>query len=65
MSWARAFNGHLADHDNVPAVDDIATGIVDSVGILVAAAQESPRGERPSVLTQMTSHTQKRSHARH
>ena len=65
MSWARAFNGHLADHDTVPAVDDIATGIVDSVGILVAAAQESPRGERPSVLTQMTSHTQKRSHARH
>jgi diacylglycerol O-acyltransferase / wax synthase len=51
--------------DNVPAVNDIATGIVDSVGILVAAAQESPRGERPSVLTQMTSHTQKRSHARH
>jgi diacylglycerol O-acyltransferase len=49
----------------VPAVNDIATGIVDSVGILVAAAQESPRGERPSVLTQMTSHTQKRSHARH
>ena len=28
--------------DNVPAVNDIATGIVDSVGILVAAAQESP-----------------------
>jgi diacylglycerol O-acyltransferase len=51
--------------DNVPAVNDIATGIVDSVGILVAAAQDSPRGERPSVLTQMTSHTQKRSHARH
>jgi diacylglycerol O-acyltransferase len=51
--------------DNVPAVNDIATGIVDSVGILVAAAQESPRGERPSVLTQMTTHTQKRSHARH
>src|SRR5712672_896257 len=50
--------------DTVPAVNDIATGIVDSVGILVAAAQESPRGERPSVLTQMTSHTQKRSHAR-
>jgi len=50
---------------NVPAVNDIATDIVDSVGILVAAAQESPRGERPSVLTQMTSHTQKRSHARH
>jgi diacylglycerol O-acyltransferase len=51
--------------DNVPAVNDIATGIVDSVGILVAAAQDSPRGERPSVLTQMTSHTQKRSHAQH
>jgi diacylglycerol O-acyltransferase / wax synthase len=51
--------------DTVPAVNDIATDIVDSVGILVAAAQESPRGERPSVLTQMTSHTQKRSHARH
>ena len=43
--------------DTVPAVNDIATGIVDSVFFLVAAAQESPRGERPSVLTQMTSHT--------
>jgi diacylglycerol O-acyltransferase / wax synthase len=49
--------------DNVPAVNDIATGIVESVGILLSAAQESPRGEGRSVLTQMTSHAQKRSHA--
>jgi diacylglycerol O-acyltransferase len=50
--------------DNVPAVNDIATGIVESVGILLSAAQESPRGEGRSVLTQITSHTLKRSHAR-
>jgi diacylglycerol O-acyltransferase / wax synthase len=47
--------------DNVPAVDDIATGIVHSVDILVAAAQESPRGQGRSVVTEMTSHPANRS----
>ncbi|CPR07098.1 diacylglycerol O-acyltransferase [Mycobacterium bohemicum DSM 44277] len=47
--------------DNVPAVDDIATGIVDSVDILVAAAAKSPRGQGPSVVTEMTSHPANRS----
>ena len=51
--------------DNVPAVDEIATGIVESVGILMAAAEDSPRGVSPSVLTEMTSHTRKRPQARH
>jgi diacylglycerol O-acyltransferase / wax synthase len=42
--------------DNVPAVDDIATGIADSLDILVAAARKSPRGQGRSVVTEMTSH---------
>jgi diacylglycerol O-acyltransferase len=50
--------------DNVPAVNDIATGIVESVGILLAAAEESPRGVSPSVLTEMTSHAKKRPQVR-
>lgn len=50
--------------DNVPAVDDIATGIAESVDILVAAARKSPRGHGRSVVTKMTSHATKRSHAR-
>ncbi|QNI06988.1 DUF1298 domain-containing protein [Mycobacterium kubicae] len=49
--------------DNVPFVDEIASGIVESVALLVAAAEESPRGVSPSVLTEMTSHTKKRRHA--
>ena len=49
--------------DNVPAVNEIATGIAESVGILVAAAQESPRGHGRSVVTEMTSHITKRSQA--
>ena len=49
--------------DNVPAVKDIATGIAESVDILVAAAQESPRGQGRSVVTEMTTHATKRSHA--
>ena len=49
--------------DNVPAVDDIASGITTSVDILVAAAQESPRGQGPSVVTEMTSHPANRSRA--
>jgi diacylglycerol O-acyltransferase len=49
--------------DNVPAVDDIATGIADSVDILVAAATESPRGQGRSVVTEMASHPMKHSRA--
>jgi diacylglycerol O-acyltransferase len=41
--------------DNVPAVADIATGIVDSLDVLVAEAGKSPRGEGRSVVTEMTS----------
>jgi diacylglycerol O-acyltransferase / wax synthase len=40
----------------VPAVDEIVTGIAHSVDILVAAAQESPRGQGRSVVTEMTTH---------
>ncbi|MCV7393199.1 DUF1298 domain-containing protein [Mycobacterium paraseoulense] len=47
--------------DNVPAIDDIATGIMRSVDVLVAAAQESPRGQGRSVVTEMTSHPANRS----
>jgi len=50
--------------DNVPAVDDIATGIAHSVDILMAAAQESPRGQGRSVVTEMTSHPANRSRGR-
>jgi diacylglycerol O-acyltransferase len=50
--------------DNVPEVDDIATGIAESVDLLVAAAQESPRGHGRSVVSEMTSHVEKCSHAR-
>jgi diacylglycerol O-acyltransferase len=47
--------------DNVPAVDEIATGIGQAVDILVAAAQKSPRGQGRSVVTEMTSHPANRS----
>ncbi|MGC2654169.1 MAG: wax ester/triacylglycerol synthase domain-containing protein [Mycobacterium sp.] len=47
--------------DNVPAVDDIATGIAHCVQGLVAAAQEAPRGKGRSVVTEMTSHPANRS----
>jgi diacylglycerol O-acyltransferase len=50
--------------DNVPAVDDIATGIADSLDILVAAARKSPRGQGRSVVTEMTSHSTQRRHGR-
>ena len=50
--------------DNVPAVDDIACGIAESVDILVAAARESPRGHGRSVVTKLTSHGTRRSHGR-
>jgi diacylglycerol O-acyltransferase len=46
--------------DNVPAVDEIATGIAQSIGVLVAAAESSPRGVSPSVVTEMSSHTKNR-----
>jgi diacylglycerol O-acyltransferase len=42
--------------DNVPEVDDIATGIVRSVDTLLAAAQESPRGQGRSIVSEMSSH---------
>jgi diacylglycerol O-acyltransferase len=47
--------------DNVPAVDEIATGIVHSVDVLAAAALETPRGQGRSVVTEMTSHPANRS----
>ncbi|HEY3996027.1 MAG TPA: WS/DGAT domain-containing protein, partial [Mycobacterium sp.] len=47
--------------DNVPAVEEIATGIAQAVDILVAAAQKSPRGQGRSVVTEMTSHPANRS----
>jgi diacylglycerol O-acyltransferase / wax synthase len=50
--------------DNVPAVDDIATGIVDALDTLLAAARKSPRGQGRSVVTEMTTHSSKRRHAR-
>ncbi len=50
--------------DNVAGVDEIATGIVDAVGILVAAARKSPRGQGRSVVTEMTAHTSRRGQAR-
>jgi diacylglycerol O-acyltransferase / wax synthase len=48
--------------DNVPAVSEIATGIAESVDILLAAAGKSPRGQGRSVVTQMTSHVPRRLH---
>ena len=50
--------------DNVPAVDDIATGIADSLDILMAAARKSPRGQGRSVVTEMTSHATQSRHGR-
>jgi diacylglycerol O-acyltransferase len=50
--------------DNVPAVDEIATGIVDALGTLVEAARKSPRGQGRSVVTEMTAHANKRGQAR-
>jgi diacylglycerol O-acyltransferase / wax synthase len=48
----------------VPAVDEIVTGIVDSLDVLMAAAHKSPRGQGRSVVTEMTSHANKRQRAR-
>jgi diacylglycerol O-acyltransferase len=47
--------------DNVPDVEHISCGIKNAVDVLLAAAAESPRGEGRSVVTEMTSHTSKRS----
>jgi diacylglycerol O-acyltransferase / wax synthase len=48
--------------DNVRDVNDIATGIAESIRTLVGAAQRSPRGHGRSVVSEMTSHSTKRSH---
>jgi diacylglycerol O-acyltransferase len=50
--------------DSVPAVDDIAAGIAESVDTLVAAAEVSPRGYGRSVVTEMTTHPAKHAHDR-
>ena len=50
--------------DNVPAVNDIATGIAESVDVLAAAARKSPRGHGRSVVTEMGSRATKESHGR-
>jgi diacylglycerol O-acyltransferase len=48
--------------DNVPEVDEIATGIAESLDILTAAARKSPRGQGRSVVTEMTSHATQHRH---
>ncbi|BBX45202.1 wax ester/triacylglycerol synthase family O-acyltransferase [Mycobacterium cookii] len=50
--------------DNVPAVDEIATGIAISVDILASAAAKSPRGQGRSVVTEMTTHPANRPRGR-
>jgi diacylglycerol O-acyltransferase len=47
--------------DNVPDLDDFASGFSDALCALLEAAERSPRGEGRSVVTEMTSHTGKRS----
>jgi diacylglycerol O-acyltransferase len=42
--------------DNVPCVDDFASGIDEALQVLLKAAERSPRGEGRSVVTEMTSH---------
>jgi diacylglycerol O-acyltransferase / wax synthase len=49
--------------DNVPRVDEIATGIVEAVNTLLVAAAQSPRGKGRSVVTEMTSHATRHSHS--
>jgi diacylglycerol O-acyltransferase len=46
--------------DRVPGVDGIATGIIESVDILLAAAQQSPRGQGPSVITRLAERAKSR-----
>jgi diacylglycerol O-acyltransferase len=50
--------------DRVPAVNDIATGIVESTEVLALAARKSPRGHGRSVVTEITSHATKHSQGR-
>lgn len=49
--------------DNVPAIDDIANGIVESVDVLVAAGRKSPRGHGRSVVTELATQAAKHSRA--
>ncbi|HTQ17159.1 wax ester/triacylglycerol synthase domain-containing protein [Mycobacterium sp.] len=51
--------------DNVPAVGEIATGMAESVDMLLAAAEKSPRGQGRSVVTRMTSHVPRGSRSWH
>ncbi|WP_292976518.1 wax ester/triacylglycerol synthase domain-containing protein [Mycobacterium sp.] len=50
--------------DNVPAVNEIATGIVEALSALVTAARKSPRGQGRSVVTEMAIHASRRGQAR-
>ncbi len=50
--------------DNVPEVGEISAGIGDALGTLLVAAAQSPRGTGRSVVSEMTSHTTRRSRAR-
>jgi diacylglycerol O-acyltransferase / wax synthase len=49
--------------DNVPEVDEIATGIAESLDVLLEAAARSPRGHGQSVVSEMTSRATR--HPRH
>ncbi len=42
--------------DTVPAVEDIATGILKYLDVLMNAARESPRGQGRSVVSDLVSH---------
>lgn len=42
--------------DHVERVDEVASGIAEAIGVLLAAAEDSPRGEGRSVVTELTSH---------
>ncbi len=46
--------------DHVPHVDAIASGMVESVDILLAAARQSPRGQGPSVITRIAQRSRAR-----
>jgi diacylglycerol O-acyltransferase / wax synthase len=50
--------------DNVSRVDDLVAGIAGAVDLLVTAAHKSPRGHGRSVVTELTSHLDKRAHTR-
>jgi diacylglycerol O-acyltransferase len=42
--------------DNVPAVDELASGMTRAMEVLVSSARKSPRGQGRSVVTDVTSH---------